>query len=221
MINLLTSASRYIDDFGDYNYKSTTDKLLSSLFDGFIFYLAVVVFIITVLIITAKYRKNPTLGKRKSLTAITVLLTVFDSLLLLFKIDFFRLLWNPYDYFTSYNFTSFVPGTSEYAIYVSYYIVIIATVIAGIIMCIVGYTTLSDKELKKKAFDKAAALQQQYRAGFAVPPQQIQQPQCNTWKCNVCGTINKDIGGSFCSQCGAPKNNTPSSENTQSDTDNQ
>lgn len=59
MINLLTSASRYVDDFGDYNYKSTTDKLLSSLFDGFIFYLAVVVFIITVLIITAKYRKIP------------------------------------------------------------------------------------------------------------------------------------------------------------------
>ena len=92
----------------------------------------------------------------------------------------------------------------------SYYIVIIATVIAGIIMCIVGYTTLSDKELKKKAFDKAAALQQQYRAGFAVPPQQMQQPQCNTWRCNVCGTINKDIGGDFCSQCGAPKNNAPS-----------
>lgn len=133
------------------------------------------------------------------------MLTVFDSLLLLFKIDFFRLLCNPYDYFTSYNFTSFVPGTSEYAIYVSYYIVIIATVIAGIIMCIVGYTTLSDKELKKKAFDKAAALQQQYRAGFAVPPQQMQQPQCNTWRCNICGTINKDIGGDFCSQCGAPK----------------
>lgn len=37
MINLLTSASRYVDDFGDYNYKSTTDKLLSSLFDGFFF----------------------------------------------------------------------------------------------------------------------------------------------------------------------------------------
>ena len=66
------------------------------------------------------------------------------------------------------------------------------------------------KELKKKAFDKAAALQQQYRAGFAVPPQQMQQPQCNTWKCNVCGTINKDIGGDFCSQCGAPKYNAPS-----------
>ena len=121
-----------------------------------------------------------------------------------------QLLCNPYDYFTSYNFTSFVPGTSEYAIYVSYYIVIIATVIAGIIMCIVGYTTLSDKELKKKAFDKAAALQQQYRAGFAVPPQQMQQPQCNTWRCNICGTINKDIGGDFCSQCGAPKYNAPS-----------
>ena len=118
MINLLTSASQFLSDTENFN--STTDKLLSSLFDGFIFYLAVVVFIITVLIITAKYRKNPTLGKRKSLTAITVLLTVFDSLLLLFKIDFFRLLCNPYDYFTSYNFTSFVPGTSEYAIYVSY-----------------------------------------------------------------------------------------------------
>ena len=206
MINLLTSASQFLSDTENFN--STTDKLLSSLFDGFIFYLAVVVFIITVLIITAKYRKNPTLGKRKSLTAI--MLTVFDSLLLLFKIDFFRLLCNPYDYFTSYNFTSFVPGTSEYAIYVSYYIVIIATVIAGIIMCIVGYTTLSDKELKKKAFDKAAALQQQYRAGFAVPPQQMQQPQCNTWRCNICGTINKDIGGDFCSQCGAPKYNAPS-----------
>lgn len=87
MINLLTSASRFLNDTENFN--STTDKLLSSLFDGFIFYLAVVVFIITVLIITAKYRKNPTLGKRKSLTAITVLLTVFDSLLLLFKIDFF------------------------------------------------------------------------------------------------------------------------------------
>ena len=97
MINLLTSASRFLNDTENFN--STTDKLLSSLFDGFIFYLAVVVFIITVLIITAKYRKNPTLGKRKSLTAITVLLTVFDSILLLFKIDFFRLLCNPYDYF--------------------------------------------------------------------------------------------------------------------------
>ena len=74
MINLLTSASQFLSDTENFN--STTDKLLSSLFDGFIFYLAVVVFIITVLIITAKYRKNPTLGKRKSLTAITVLLTV-------------------------------------------------------------------------------------------------------------------------------------------------
>lgn len=189
------------------NYVSSTDKLLSNLFDGFIFYLAVVVFIISVLIITAKYRRKPTLGKRKALTAITVLLTVFDSLLLLFKVDFFRLLCNPYDYFTSYNFTSFTPGTSEYAIYVSYYIVIIATVIAGIIMCIVGYTTLSDKELKKKAFDKARTYQPQYRPGCQVPPPQaMQQPQFNTWKCNVCGTVNKDIGGDFCAQCGAKKN---------------
>ena len=163
MINLLTSASRFLNDTENFN--STTDKLLSSLFDGFIFYLAVVVFIITVLIITAKYRKNPTLGKRKSLTAITVLLTVFDSILLLFKIDFFRLLCNPYDYFTSYNFTSFVPGTSEYAIYVSYYIVIIATVIAGIIMCIVGYTTLSDKELliKRPHYSSSTEQASQFR----------------------------------------------------------
>lgn len=57
MINLLTSASRFLNDTENFN--STTDKLLSSLFDGFIFYLAVVVFIITVLIITAKYRKIP------------------------------------------------------------------------------------------------------------------------------------------------------------------
>lgn len=57
MINLLTSASRFMNDTENFN--STTDKLLSSLFDGFIFYLAVVVFIITVLIITAKYRKIP------------------------------------------------------------------------------------------------------------------------------------------------------------------
>lgn len=56
MINLLTSASRFLNDTENFN--STTDKLLSSLFDGFIFYLAVVVFIITVLIITAKYRKK-------------------------------------------------------------------------------------------------------------------------------------------------------------------
>lgn len=206
MNKLLTSANlltQYLSDSD--GYISSTDKLLSNLFDGFIFYLAVVIFIISVLIITAKYRRKPTLGKRKSLTAITVLLTVFDSLLLLFKVDFFRLLCNPYDYFTSYNFTSFVPGTSEYAIYVSYYIVIIATVIAGIIMCIVGYTTLADKELKKKAFDKAAALQQQYRQGYQVPPQAMQQPQFNSWKCNVCGMVNKDIGGDFCSQCGAKK----------------
>ena len=46
MINLLTSASRFLNDTENFN--STTDKLLSSLFDGFIFYLAVVVFIITV-----------------------------------------------------------------------------------------------------------------------------------------------------------------------------
>lgn len=49
MINLLTSASQFLSDTENFN--STTDKLLSSLFDGFIFYLAVVVFIITVLII--------------------------------------------------------------------------------------------------------------------------------------------------------------------------
>lgn len=208
MINLLTSASQFLSDTENFN--STTDKLLSSLFDGFIFYLAVVVFIITVLIITAKYRKNPTLGKRKSLTAITVLLTVFDSLLLLFKIDFFWLLCNPYDYFTSYNFTSFVPGTSEYAIYVSYYIVIIATVIAGIIMCIVGYATLSDKELKKKACSVLPHYSSSTEQASQFRPQQMQQPQCNTWRCNICGTINKDIGGDFCSQCGAPKYNAPS-----------
>lgn len=102
MINLLTSASQFLSDTENFN--STTDKLLSSLFDGFIFYLAVVVFIITVLIITAKYRKNPTLGKRKSLTAITVLLTVFDSLLLLFKIDFFQASLQPLRLFHKLQF---------------------------------------------------------------------------------------------------------------------
>lgn len=86
----LLSASRLIELYTDNadGYQSTTDKLLSNLFDGFIFYVAVVVFIISVLIITAKYRRKPTLGKRKSLTATTVLLTVFDALLLLFKVDF-------------------------------------------------------------------------------------------------------------------------------------
>lgn len=207
-MNKLLSASRLLEIYTDNSdgYQSTADKLLSNLFDGFIFYVAVVVFIISVLVITAKYRRKPTLGKRKSLTATTVLLTVFDSLLLLFKVDFFRLLCNPYDYFTSYNFSSFTPGTSEYAIYVSYYIVVIATVIAGIIVCIVGYTTLSDKELKKKAFDKATALQQQYSQYYQAPPQGMQQPQYNTWQCNVCGMVNKDIGGDFCAQCGAKKN---------------
>lgn len=39
MINLLTSASQFLSDTENFN--STTDKLLSSLFDGFIFYLAV------------------------------------------------------------------------------------------------------------------------------------------------------------------------------------
>lgn len=213
----LLSASRLIELYTDNadGYQSTTDKLLSNLFDGFIFYVAVVVFIISVLIITAKYRRKPTLGKRKSLTATTVLLTVFDALLLLFKVDFFRLLCNPYDYFTSYNFSSFMPGTSEYAIYISYYIVVLATVIAGIIMCIVGYTTLSDKELKQKAIDKATAVQQQYRQGYQVPPQGMPNPQYNTWQCKVCGTVNKDIGGDFCSQCGAPKNSTSGNANSQ------
>ena len=190
-MNKLLSASRLLELYTDNSdgYQSTADKLLSNLFDGFIFYVAVVVFIISVLVITAKYRRKPTLGKRKSLTATTVLLTVFDSRLLLFKVD-----------------SSFTPGTSEYAIYVSYYIVVIATVIAGIIVCIVGYTTLSDKELKKKAFDKATALQQQYSQYYQAPPQGMQQPQYNTWQCNVCGMVNKDIGGDFCSQCGAKKN---------------
>ena len=216
-MNKLLSASRLIELYTDNadGYQSTTDKLLSNLFDCFIFYIAVVVFIISVLIITAKYRRKPTLGKRRSLTATTVLLTVFDSLLLLFKVDFFRLLCNPYDYFTSYNFSSFTPGTSEYAIYVSYYIVVIATVIAGIIMCIVGYATLSDKELKKKAYDRANALQQQYTQGYQVPPQAMPNPQFSTWQCNVCGTVNKDIGGDFCSQCGAKKNAPSDNTNSQ------
>ena len=216
-MNKLLSASRLIELYTDNadGYQSTTDKLLSNLFDGFIFYIAVVVFIISVLIITAKYRRKPTLGKRRSLTATTVLLTVFDSLLLLFKVDFFRLLCNPYDYFTSYNFSSFTPGTSEYAIYVSYYIVVIATVIAGIIMCIVGYATLSDKELKKKAYDRANALQQQYTQGYQVPHQAMPNPQFSTWQCNVCGTVNKDIGGDFCSQCGAKKNAPSDNTNSQ------
>lgn len=65
MINLLTSASQFLSDTENFN--STTDKLLSSLFDGFIFYLAVVVFIITVLIITAKYRKNPSSARENRL----------------------------------------------------------------------------------------------------------------------------------------------------------
>ena len=57
MINLLTSASQFLSDTENFN--STTDKLLSSLFDGFIFYLAVVVFIITVLIITCLLYTSP------------------------------------------------------------------------------------------------------------------------------------------------------------------
>lgn len=202
MNKLLTSVNQTAQYLSDYDsYKSSTDRLLSSLFNGFIFYLAIVVFIITILILAVKYRKSPTVGKKRALTTITILLTIFDSFLLLFKVDLWGLLFNPYDYFTGYNFSSFTPGTSEYAIYLSYYIVLIATVIAGIIMCIVGYTTIADKELSEKAFSKLQA--QQYRN--SIPVQSPAQPQYSTWQCNVCGTVNKDMGGDFCAQCGAKK----------------
>ena len=56
-MNKLLSASRLLELYTDNSdgYQSTADKLLSNLFDGFIFYVAVVVFIISVLVITAKY----------------------------------------------------------------------------------------------------------------------------------------------------------------------
>lgn len=203
LLALSNGLSQYLNDYD--GYRTSTDKLLSNLFDGFIFYLAIVVFIVTILILAIKYRKSPTVGKKRALTTITILLTIFDSLLLLFKVDLWGLLFNPYDYFTGYNFSAFTPGTSEYAIYLSYFIVLIATIVAGIIMCVVGYSTVADKELSQKAYAKAQTLQQQYKNNNPVPRPAEPQPQYSTWQCTVCGTVNKDMGGGFCAQCGAKK----------------
>ena len=79
----------------------SNQSLLSDLFDGFIFIVAVLIFIIAIGIVTVRYRKKPSLRGRRALTTLSVLLTVVDSLLLVFKIDFLSFLFNPYDYFTS------------------------------------------------------------------------------------------------------------------------
>ena len=164
----------------------TNHEILSNLFDGFIFILAVVVFIIAIGIIAVRYRKKPTLRSRRALVTLSVLLTIFDSLLLIFRVDVLSFLFNPYDYFTSRNLPN-ITDSSAFAIYVSYNIAVIITVIVGVIFCIIGYCNVVNKELTQKAFNSANIL-----------PQFKNAPKF----CAVCGCA---VGSneSACSRCGS------------------
>ena len=164
----------------------SNQSLLSDLFDGFIFIVAVLVFIIAIGIVTVRYRKKPSLRGRRALTTLSVLLTVVDSLLLVFKIDFLSFLFNPYDYFTSRDLAS-IADSSVFGIYLSYYIAVIITILVGVVFCIIGYCTVANKELTQKAFNKANILPQ-----FKNTPKY----------CAVCGCA-VGVNESACSRCGS------------------
>ena len=164
----------------------SADKLYSDLFDGFFFFAAVLGMVIAIFIVCAKYKANPTVGKRRAIRVLSILITVFDSLLLIAKIDLFSFLYNPYNYFKSGRFTGndFSDPVAQ-AVCTVAYIVIIVTVIVGIIACVIGYRTVANKALTAAAY-KTKELLPEYKdankvcavCGHSVPRDAAECPRC-------------------------------------------
>lgn len=183
--------------------------LYADLFNGFIFWFGVLVLSVIILIVKAKAKKNPTAGKRNALITLSVIVTVFDSFLLIFKVNFIEFLINPYTYFLNdYNLIKYDgAGSAVQGIYIGMYIGIICIIIFGAIAAAIGYKAASKKNfptLNKNPIyvqpvhpdipnEVTSASNQQENA---------QQPIENGVLCS-CGRMNKN-GSIFCASCGKP-----------------
>ncbi len=206
----------------DYDTLSySTDKVYSEIFDGFFFFAAVIGLIIALLVVKGRYKKEQTLGRRKCIKALSILLTVFDSLLLIIKIDIFAFLYNPYDYFKNGFFGSKEFGdTTMTIIYFTAYAVFILTIIIGIAVCVAGYRTLSNKQWTQNAYKNSGIIPSykgigKYCAvcGRSIGDENRTCPRCASTEfaengIPVCSATNNDATASIgtapvCRNCGS------------------
>lgn len=187
----------------------TANGLYADLFEGFILYAAVLFLSISLFIILAKYKSKPTVEKRRGLQALSVLVTVFDTLLLIIKVDVFSFLFNPYTYFIEGTFgRNEIVDPIAKTVYIITYIVIILIAIMGIVALILGFRAIANSSLTAKANENSGI-----RPNVFVPPV-INMPAPPV-KCE-CGKLNAP-DSTFCANCGKPLFAKQESTNNSSD----
>lgn len=175
----------------------TAGDLYADIFSGFVFWFGALVMSIIILIIKGKAKKAPTVGKRNALITLSVIVTVFDALLLLFKVNFIAFLINPYTYFmNNYTLSKYDgAGSMVKGVYIGMYIAIICIIIFGAFAAVAGF-----KAASRKNFRTLSVSQHTMPPAQGMPQKQI---PVDGILCPFCHKVNK-VGSSFCAACGKP-----------------
>ncbi|MBQ8791450.1 MAG: zinc ribbon domain-containing protein [Ruminiclostridium sp.] len=168
------------------NYRNKA--LFSELFEGFIFFLAVIVLMMILIFTIPRYKKNPTARRRSVIKGLNIALTIVGSLFLLEKLDIFSFLFNPYDYITGNVHSALnLADSGARTAYIAMYVLYIIVIIVSVIVCVWGYRVLLDKSLTQAAF----------RVNNVIAPQNP-----NFKACAVCGTVSSQFA-TACPKCAA------------------
>lgn len=168
-MNVLLTATEWSNDA----YRNR--MLFTELFDGFIFFLAIIALMMILIFTIPRYRKNPTAKRRSTVKGLNIALTVVGALFLLGKIDIISFLFNPYAYLIdSQNPVTYIADPATRNAYIAMYILYVVVLVIAVIINIIGYRTLCNKELTQSAF----------RVNSVTPPQNP-----NFKACAICGVV--------------------------------
>lgn len=168
-MNALLTASEWSNEV----YRNR--MLFTELFDGFIFFLAIIVISMILIFTIPRFRKNPSAKRRSVIKGLNIALTIVSAFFLLGKIDIISFLFNPYAYLTDgKNPIVYIEDPATRNAYVAMYILYAVVLIAGVIVNVIGYRTLCNKQLTQSAF----------RVNNVIAPQNP-----NFKACAVCGVV--------------------------------
>lgn len=207
-------------------YLYNTNRIFTDLFDGFFIFTAIIVIMIILGCCIPRYKKTPTARKRNTVKKLTISLNIISAFFLLLKINILSFLFNPYTYLTTSKFDiSNIEDPAAQMTYIIVYAVYIVSLIASVVICVMGYRAICDKNLTQTAYRQhniIAPANPQFKAcavcGIIVPQHSRRCPRCSSEEfissanqplpekkesivCPSCNIANPG-NASFCHRCG-------------------
>lgn len=179
-MNFLLTATEWSNDA----YRGRA--LFTELFDGFIFFLAIIAITMILVFTIPRYKKNPSAKRRSTIKGLNIALTILSAFFLLGKIDIISFLFNPYAYLVdNKNPVVYIEDAATRNAYIAMYILYVVVLILAVIVNIIGYRILCNKQLTQSAF----------RVNNVVAPQ---NPMFKA--CSVCGLVVSQFSN-VCPKC--------------------